>query len=172
MQLPRNVYDGKGDHHAHPMVTGDTTLTVEALQFAYQLDGGLTKHVIKGVSFSLPPGKHMAILGRSGQGKSTLLKLMGRMYQPDEGEIRVGGVNVNGLYLPEMITTMQQDCILFGGTIAENIALGSKVQSSGAGGEQLNMRDCTCDLRLSAGDLFPLRCGSSFWHVSRYLPSV
>ena len=81
--------------------------------------------VLSGLSFSIEPGESVAIVGPSGGGKTTLLKLMLGIHAPQGGEIRVGGVNLSQLGMRawrDMIGTVMQDDQLFAGSIADNIS--------------------------------------------------
>lgn len=82
---------------------------------------------IRGVSFVVPEGRVTALVGPSGSGKSTLLHLLGRFYQPQQGEIAVGGVPLEQLgsrALYQRIGYVFQDVQLFDGTVLDNVRLG------------------------------------------------
>ncbi|MBN1247224.1 MAG: ABC transporter ATP-binding protein [Anaerolineae bacterium] len=79
------------------------------------------------ISFSVSPGKTVAIVGQTGSGKSTLAKLINRTYDVDEGRILVDGVDVRDWSLAALrrqISIIEQDVFLFSRTVAENIAFG------------------------------------------------
>lgn len=81
--------------------------------------------VLSNLSFSIEPGESVAIVGPSGGGKTTLLKLMLGIHAPQSGEILVGGVKLSQLGMRawrDMIGTVMQDDQLFAGSIAENIS--------------------------------------------------
>jgi ATP-binding cassette, subfamily B, bacterial len=83
--------------------------------------------VLKGMNFSIKPGEKIALVGQSGSGKSTIINLIMRFYNLDQGEILVDGVNVATYQLSAYrsnIGVVPQEIILFGGSIAENIAYG------------------------------------------------
>jgi ABC-type multidrug transport system fused ATPase/permease subunit len=83
--------------------------------------------VLKNVSFKVEKGETVALVGPSGSGKSTIASLVLRFYDPQSGEIKVDGKNVNAYGLTELRDNMAivpQDVLLFGGTIKENIAYG------------------------------------------------
>jgi ATP-binding cassette, subfamily B, bacterial len=85
------------------------------------------KAVLKNLSFRAAPGETVAIVGQTGSGKSTLTKLVNRIYDVTEGEILIDGVNVKewGLEsLRSQISVIEQDVFLFSKTISENIAFG------------------------------------------------
>ena len=84
--------------------------------------------VIKGLSMEVPAGSTVALVGQSGGGKSTMMDLLARFFDPDEGSITVDGVDIREFSLAEYrshIGIVQQDTFLFYGTIRENIAYGS-----------------------------------------------
>jgi len=83
--------------------------------------------VIRDVSFDADPGDTVALVGPTGAGKSTLCKLLLRMYDADDGAIRVDGNDVRDVTLEslrEHIGYVSQDTFLFDGTIAENVKYG------------------------------------------------
>ncbi len=82
------------------------------------------KKVIDGVSFSVGAGRSLGIVGQSGAGKSTLANLLMRLYEVEEGEIKIDGVNVKDLSFDELrrnVGIVSQETYLFVGTIADNI---------------------------------------------------
>ena len=84
--------------------------------------------VIEQLSLQIPAGKTTAIVGSTGSGKSTLVKLLLRLYEIQSGVITLDGVNIQDLKLRELrraIGWVNQDVFLFHGTVAENIAYGS-----------------------------------------------
>ncbi|MEA2070404.1 MAG: ABC transporter ATP-binding protein, partial [Asgard group archaeon] len=83
---------------------------------------------LKDINFVAQPGKIIAILGPTGSGKSTLTKLIARMYDVDSGEILIDDVNINDITLQslrENIGVIEQDIFLFSTTLKENIAYGA-----------------------------------------------
>jgi len=82
--------------------------------------------VLKGVSFDVPSGHTVALVGKSGSGKSTIVALLERFYDPDEGAISVDGqpiTDYNVKWLRSRIGLVGQEPVLFAGTVAENIAI-------------------------------------------------
>ncbi|MBD3308174.1 ATP-binding cassette domain-containing protein, partial [candidate division KSB3 bacterium] len=82
--------------------------------------------VMKDVSFTIKPGEKVAIVGHTGSGKTTLINLLNRLYDVQEGAIRIDGVDIKTYDLRDLrhqIATVPQDVFLFTGTIAENISL-------------------------------------------------
>lgn len=83
------------------------------------------RYALRNVSFKLEDGKSLALVGKTGSSKSTILKLIFREYLPDEGEILIDGVNVADMdlnMLTEKAGYVPQDNFLFSDSIAENIA--------------------------------------------------
>lgn len=99
----------------------------------FQYSGPHSPMILKGVNIKIPKGKITAIVGRSGSGKSTLMKLLLNFYQPTEGIVRVGDVNMANLSQKvwrSKCGVVMQDGFLFSDTIAKNIALGEEIIDS------------------------------------------
>jgi len=85
------------------------------------------KQALKKITLSLPAGKTLALVGRSGSGKSTIANLIPRFYDLDEGELNIDGVSISDYQLDSLrtnIALVNQQVVLFNGTIRENIAYG------------------------------------------------
>jgi ATP-binding cassette, subfamily B, multidrug efflux pump len=83
--------------------------------------------VLRGVDLRVPRGATVAVVGATGSGKSTIIKLLTRLYERERGAIKIDGVDIRDIPLDalrERITVVSQDVILFAGTLADNIALG------------------------------------------------
>jgi len=83
---------------------------------------------LKDVSFRVEPGQTVALLGRSGSGKSTIANLLARFYDVTEGRILLDGVDIRDLTLASLrknVVAAQQDVFLFSATVKENIAYGA-----------------------------------------------
>ncbi|HYK86536.1 MAG TPA: ABC transporter ATP-binding protein [Ktedonobacteraceae bacterium] len=83
--------------------------------------------VLKDISFHAKPGQTIAIVGQTGAGKSTLTKLVNRIYDVDEGRVLIDGIDVRDWSLDALrsqVSTIEQDIFLFSRTITENIAYG------------------------------------------------
>jgi len=83
--------------------------------------------VLRGVSFRVAPGERVALVGHTGAGKTSVVKLLTRLYEPQRGRIRLDGVDLRDLPQAEIrrrIATVLQEVFLFSGTVAENIGLG------------------------------------------------
>jgi ATP-binding cassette subfamily B protein len=82
--------------------------------------------VVKSVSFTIDPGKFVGIVGQSGSGKSTIMKLLPRLYDPAEGVIRIDDYDIAKVdidSLRQQIGIVPQDSMLFDGSVRDNIAL-------------------------------------------------
>jgi subfamily B ATP-binding cassette protein MsbA len=100
------------------------------VQFSYEQDKG---EVLKGISFTIQPGQTVALVGRSGSGKSTIANLLPRFYEFDAGQILLDGINIREYGLAELrkhLTYVSQEVILFNDTIANNIAYGRQGEVS------------------------------------------
>ena len=84
--------------------------------------------VLRDVSFAIEPGETVAIVGHTGAGKTTLISLLLRFYDVQKGAVRIDGVDVKEMYLPDLRSrfgVVLQDPFLFSGTIGGNIRLGT-----------------------------------------------
>ncbi|TKR93550.1 hypothetical protein L596_007979 [Steinernema carpocapsae] len=100
-------------------------IVLEDVQFSYPLREDMK--VLAGVSLTVSPGQKIALVGASGCGKSTIVNLLLRFYDPDSGKVTIDGHdlrNVNVRSLREAIGIVNQEPILFDGTLEENILLG------------------------------------------------
>ncbi len=101
---------------------GDGALELRRVGFGY--DGG--PPVVQEVSLRLEAGEHVALVGVTGAGKSTLAKLLTRQYDPQQGSIALGGVDLRDARLESLrhrIVMLPQEGYLFSGTIADNVRL-------------------------------------------------
>ena len=108
----------------HTYVNGD--ITFKKVVFTYD-DTNI--NALKGVSFTIKHGQTLAILGKTGAGKSTILDLIGRLYDIDEGSIIVNGIEISKHNLTDLrnaIGYVPQDAFLFSDTIKNNIKFGKE----------------------------------------------
>jgi ATP-binding cassette, subfamily B, bacterial len=99
-------------------------ITAEDVSFAYSS----RKRTLEDVSFRVAPGERVAVVGHTGAGKSTLMSLLIRFYDPKQGRISFDGVDLRDIKLASLrdqISVVLQEPLLFSGTIAENIRYGS-----------------------------------------------
>ena len=95
----------------------------EHLSFGYDED----TEILHDVTFTIHPGEKLAIVGSTGSGKSTLIRLLGRFYDFDDGQIFLDGIDLNRIHTHDLrrrIGVVLQDFHIFSGTIYDNIALG------------------------------------------------
>lgn len=88
--------------------------------------------VLEGIDFSAKPGQMIALVGTTGVGKSTIISLIARFYDPVSGKILLDGKDIRSISLASLrnqISIVLQDTFLFNGTIAENIAYGTNAYS-------------------------------------------
>ena len=100
-------------------------ITFNNVWFRYNEDGSW---ILKDVSFEVQPGQHLAIVGATGAGKTTIINLLLRFYEIQKGSICIDGVDITELDLSELRTLfglVLQDHSIFTGTVYENIALGN-----------------------------------------------
>lgn len=93
--------------------------------------------IFSGFSFYIPSGTTAALVGQSGSGKSTIISLLERFYDPEAGEVLIDGVNLKNFqvrWIREQIGLVGQEPVLFTATIKENIAYGKE----GATDEEIN----------------------------------
>ena len=98
----------------------------EEVFFRYGV-GSDEPYVLNNIDLTLEPGQKVAVVGRSGAGKTTLVKLVSRLFDPSEGRVMIDGMDVRDLdphWLRRQVGMVMQEPFLFSGTIAENIAIG------------------------------------------------
>lgn len=106
-------------------VTTEHDIVIDSVSFSYPSRAHLK--TLQQVSFTVPVGSTTALVGKSGAGKSTIFKLLMRYYEPQEGSILIGGVNISELSLKhhrEQIAFVGHDCGIFSTSIKDNLAMG------------------------------------------------
>ena len=100
---------------------------------------GEPRWVLRNVSFSVPAGATLGVVGATGSGKSALIDLIPRMYDPQEGEILIDGVPTRNVPLEELrreIGFVPQESLLFSDTIGSNLSYGTQeLRVGGVGGD-------------------------------------
>ncbi len=137
--LDTEEYDGAGalvggttlkDHDApaelSKIAADSPSIEMRNVHFSYGAEP-----VLRGIDLSVPRGATVAVVGATGSGKSTVIKLLTRLYERDRGSIKLDGEDIRDLELADLrrrITVVSQDVTLFAGTLRDNITLG-KVHS-------------------------------------------
>ncbi|KPJ01653.1 PREDICTED: ATP-binding cassette sub-family B member 7, mitochondrial isoform X1 [Papilio xuthus] len=101
------------------------TASIEFKDVSFKYING--KPIFNNLSFSIPPGKKIGIVGGSGSGKSTMVRLLFRFFEPQSGQISIAGQNIKDLDLTSLrraIAIVPQDCVLFHDTIFHNLHYG------------------------------------------------
>ena len=100
------------------------SLSFENVTFTYPMD---KEPMLKDVSFTIEPGQMVGVVGATGAGKSTLAQLIPRLFDPQEGAIKIGGKDIREVSegtLRKTVSIVLQRAILFSGTIADNLRQG------------------------------------------------
>ncbi|WP_456297685.1 ABCB family ABC transporter ATP-binding protein/permease [Elstera litoralis] len=120
LRVEREVADTEG---APPLAVNGGEVTFDAVDFGYDS----RRPILHGVSFTIPAGKTLAVVGSSGAGKSTLSRLLYRFYDVTSGAIRIDGQDIRAVSqasLRKIIGIVPQDTVLFNDTIYYNILYG------------------------------------------------
>lgn len=116
---------------AHPITETDNSAPIVSFENVTFYYPGSSSPALRDISFSLKRGQTLGIIGGTGSGKSTIVKLLARLYEPSEGRILFKGVDLNKLD-PEILHAQTgfafQKAQLFSGTIADNIKLGRDIK--------------------------------------------
>lgn len=126
-EIHREVDEENSDRTCSNYTASSTkghSITLSSLSFKYDVLS--TKEILSDVNLTIPNGKVTAIVGASGSGKTTLVKLLLGFYEPLQGEIRIGDVNLNQCNLHwwrSQCGAVMQEGFLFSDTIARNIAI-------------------------------------------------
>lgn len=126
---PAEIRDGD---NAQPLVHVDGDVEFRNVTFAYEADGQngaarKTKPTLEAVSFHLKPGQKLALVGRTGSGKSTVASLLPRLFDVEEGQILIGGKDIRDWSLRDLrrtVAMVPQEPFLFSTTIRDNIRFG------------------------------------------------
>ncbi|XP_063361085.1 iron-sulfur clusters transporter ABCB7, mitochondrial [Cydia amplana] len=110
---------------AAPLKVDQKTATIEFRDVSFKYING--KPIFNNLSFKIPAGKKIGIVGGSGSGKSTMVRLLFRFFEPQSGEILVAGQNIREVDLASLrraVAIVPQDCVLFHDTILHNLHYG------------------------------------------------
>jgi ABC-type multidrug transport system fused ATPase/permease subunit len=117
--------------HARDISVAQGSLTFENVSFYYESTGEQNM-VLYDISFSCKPGQMVALVGPTGVGKTTLVSLISRFYEPASGKILLDGIDIRDYTLKSLrshIAPVMQDTFLFNGTIGENIGYANPTAS-------------------------------------------
>ncbi|QSO47793.1 ABC transporter ATP-binding protein [Alicyclobacillus mengziensis] len=120
LSLKSNIVDGDEDGTALP--AGPLDVEFRHVDFSYNGD----ERVLHDIHFRLAPGERLGIVGRTGSGKSSISRLLLRLYNVDSGSIRIGGVDIRTLRLEALyqrVGMVTQDVQLFDGSLRDNLTL-------------------------------------------------
>jgi ATP-binding cassette, subfamily B, bacterial len=120
--LQPRVMDPTGEPERMP--SGALPVAFRAVTFRYE-DGQGGDNVLHSVSFEIQPGRVLGILGRTGSGKSTLTRLLFRLYDPADGQVCLGGLNLRQVSINDLrarVGMVTQDVQLFQAPVRENLA--------------------------------------------------
>jgi len=108
--------------HPKPLPAFASALMIENVSFAYQ-----EKDVLRDLTLRIPRGSKLGIAGESGSGKTTVLNLLFRFYDPTRGVVRIDGLDLREVSMRDLrqqMALVSQDVVIFDQTVAENIACG------------------------------------------------
>jgi ATP-binding cassette subfamily B protein len=130
----RDVWFGYNDMHAEGGPRGDAARASHREERAKEpglpaSGNGAPDWVLKGVSFRIAPGESVAVVGHTGAGKTSIINLITRFHDPQQGQVLVDGVDVRAYRQRDLrrhVGLVLQDVFLFSGTVASNIRLGNE----------------------------------------------
>jgi ATP-binding cassette subfamily B protein len=120
MDTPSRI---KEDPDAEELVVGDGEVAFEDVTFGYDKES-----IVEDITFDVAGGDTVALVGPTGAGKSTVMKLLLRMYDVDEGAVRIDGTDLRDVTIPSLrrqLGYVSQETFLFYGTVRENIVYGT-----------------------------------------------
>nr|QST14982.1 ABCB7 protein [Diaphanosoma celebensis] len=115
---------GKPDAPLLSLTPKEASISFENIHFHY----GENKNIFSGLDFTVPAGKTIALVGGSGSGKSTVVRLLYRFFEPQHGRILIGGQDIRDVNIESLrhaISIVPQDAVLFNNTIFYNLAYGN-----------------------------------------------
>jgi subfamily B ATP-binding cassette protein MsbA len=117
--------DRRQEHSGNQSPSRVSTIEFDEVHFAYNDD----EQVLRGLSFDVRKDEFVAFVGQSGAGKSTIVSLLARMYDPDDGEIRADGVPIEEFDIKqwrEQIAVVRQKPFIFTDTLENNVTIGNR----------------------------------------------
>ena len=152
LEIRDHTLAGPGNTKASPVETLPAPLQVmpsargevvfEGVHFAYRPD----EPILQDLSFRLAPGEHVALVGPTGSGKTTVIRLLCRLYEPQQGRILLDGRDIRSLSLPDLrrqLGVVLQDTFLFSGSVGDNLRLDREI-------EDKQLKEVCRDLGLSS----------------------
>ena len=115
--------------HGASLSRSPGAIRFENVSFAYRPDDP----ILQDLSFAIDPGEHVALVGPTGSGKSTVIRLLCRLYEPQQGRILLDGVDIRELPIASLrrrLGVVLQDTFLFSGTVADNLRLDAPVSDA------------------------------------------
>ena len=100
----------------------------ENVSFAYRADDP----ILQDLTFRISPGEHVALVGPTGSGKTTIIRLLCRLYEPQQGRILLDGIDIRQLPIPTLrqrLGVVLQDTFLFSGNVADNLRLDAPIST-------------------------------------------
>jgi len=124
MEEPLEIAEAKGvlPHESG----GGGEVIFENVSFAYRPDDP----ILRNLSFRIAPGEHVALVGPTGSGKSTIIRLLCRLYEPQQGRILLDGRDIRTIPMADLrreLGVVLQDTFLFSGNVADNLRLNASV---------------------------------------------
>ncbi len=110
-------------------------LELRDVHFAYAAEPTEADFILKGLNLTLHRGERLALVGATGSGKTTVLKLLNRFYDPQRGAVLIDGVDAREVRLHDLrrlFAVVQQDVQLFSGTVLENVAFCERIDVTAA----------------------------------------
>ncbi len=133
LEQPLDIVDAKKPFKDEPSVVRPSAsaacgeVVFEGVSFAYRPD----EPILQDLSFRISAGEHVALVGPTGSGKTTLIRLLCRLYEPQVGRIMLDGVDIKTIplwRLRKQLGVVLQDTFLFSGNVADNLRLDSSIE--------------------------------------------
>lgn len=145
-----------------PIARGNVSWAVSFANVSFSYPVEKSRMVLNDVTFSAKPGQNIAIVGSSGSGKSTIVALLERFFEPDAGMIAINGRPVNECCTDcyrQHVSLVSQDVVLLEGSLRENILLGADEETTQASLEQACRDADIHDFIASLPDGYETLCG-------------